>query len=125
MLALCRAGRQSEALAAAAKLRRILADELGLDPSPQVVEIEQRVLLQDPSLLIAKAPAAWSTAGEATKAHGTGSQSAELATHHLVGREAAVRVVEAAVADAADGRGCVLVFQAPAGFGKSTMMQVL
>lgn len=125
MIALYRAGRQSEALAAAAKLRRILADELGLDPSPQVVEIEQRVLLQDPTLLIAKAPAAWSTAGEATKAHGTGSQPAEVATHHLVGRETAVRVVEAAVADAADGRGCVLVLQAPAGFGKSTMMQVL
>ncbi len=50
MLALYRSGRQSDALAVAASLRRTLADELGLDPSPAVVELERRILTQDPLL---------------------------------------------------------------------------
>jgi predicted ATPase/DNA-binding SARP family transcriptional activator len=47
MHALVLAGRQSEALAAFARLRSLLADELGLDPSPQLRELERRVLCQD------------------------------------------------------------------------------
>ena len=49
-LALYRAGRQAEALAAIRDARRRLADELGLEPSPQLRELEQRILRQDPAL---------------------------------------------------------------------------
>ncbi|MFC4012461.1 BTAD domain-containing putative transcriptional regulator [Nonomuraea purpurea] len=48
--ALYRAGRQSEALAGYADLRRRLADELGLDPGPELVALHQAILEQDPSL---------------------------------------------------------------------------
>jgi predicted ATPase/DNA-binding SARP family transcriptional activator len=47
MQALVAAGRQGDALAAFARLRVRLADELGLDPSAQLRELEQRVLRQE------------------------------------------------------------------------------
>jgi predicted ATPase/DNA-binding SARP family transcriptional activator len=50
MLALYRSGRQSDALAAAAALRRTLLEELGLDPSPEVLDLERRILNHDPGL---------------------------------------------------------------------------
>ncbi|MFI7697787.1 BTAD domain-containing putative transcriptional regulator [Nonomuraea sp. NPDC049480] len=50
--ALYRAGRQSEALASYAELRERLADELGLDPGPEIVALHQAILGQDPSLSV-------------------------------------------------------------------------
>jgi predicted ATPase len=44
--ALVAAGRPSDALAACARLRRKLAQDLGLDPSPELRELEQQVLRQ-------------------------------------------------------------------------------
>lgn len=44
MLALYRAGRQSEALAACRRLRGALLDRLGVDPSPAVQDLERRIL---------------------------------------------------------------------------------
>ncbi len=50
MLALYRCGRQAEALRAYAKTRKYLVDEMGLDPSPDLRDLEQRILDHDPSL---------------------------------------------------------------------------
>ena len=50
MLALYRAGRQAEALAAYQEARRALADELGIEPSPALRDLERRILQQDPTL---------------------------------------------------------------------------
>ena len=52
MLALYRSGRQAEALRAYQKTRTYLADELGLEPSPELRELERRILSHDPSLLL-------------------------------------------------------------------------
>lgn len=45
--ALYRAGRQSEALESYEQLRTLLADELGLDPTPELVELQQSILTQE------------------------------------------------------------------------------
>jgi len=50
MLALYREGRQAEALNAFQRAREILADELGIDPSPELARLHERVLQQDPGL---------------------------------------------------------------------------
>jgi predicted ATPase/DNA-binding SARP family transcriptional activator len=56
MVVLYRAGRQSEALDVYADFRRHLADELGLEPSPPLRELQRRILQHDPELSAASAP---------------------------------------------------------------------
>jgi WD40 repeat protein/DNA-binding SARP family transcriptional activator/class 3 adenylate cyclase len=50
MLCLYRDGRQAEALNAFQRAREILADELGIDPSPELLRLHERILKQDPGL---------------------------------------------------------------------------
>ncbi|MFF7816206.1 BTAD domain-containing putative transcriptional regulator [Streptomyces sp. NPDC007945] len=50
MLALYRGGRQAEALAVYADTRRLLADELGVDPTPELSRLQQRILQGDAEL---------------------------------------------------------------------------
>jgi DNA-binding SARP family transcriptional activator len=51
IIALYRSGRAAEALRRAEALRVVLREELGLDPSPSLRELEARVLNDDPTLL--------------------------------------------------------------------------
>ncbi|MGH3040356.1 MAG: AfsR/SARP family transcriptional regulator, partial [Gaiellaceae bacterium] len=53
MVALYRSGRQSEALQAYRDARMLLAEELGLDPGPELQRIEKAILVQDASLAVA------------------------------------------------------------------------
>ena len=55
MLALYRCGREPEALELYRETRRLLVDELGMEPSPALRELHDAILRQDPAL---KAPAA-------------------------------------------------------------------
>ena len=50
MLALYRSGRQAESLAAYQRAHEILADELGIDPSPELRRLHERILAQSPDL---------------------------------------------------------------------------
>jgi predicted ATPase/DNA-binding SARP family transcriptional activator len=56
MLALYRSGRQAEALRAYRSLASTLGEELGIEPSTEITNLEEQILLQDPSLdLVARA----------------------------------------------------------------------
>jgi predicted ATPase/DNA-binding SARP family transcriptional activator len=50
MLALYRAGRQAEALDAYQAARRVLVEELGIEPGAELQELERRILRQDAAL---------------------------------------------------------------------------
>ena len=50
MLALYRSGRQADALAVYQRMRRALAEQLGVDPSQSLRELEVAILRQDPAL---------------------------------------------------------------------------
>jgi DNA-binding SARP family transcriptional activator len=106
-LALWASGRQADALAALRRARRVLADELGLDPGPGLVELEQAILAQrvdllpavaEPPVLVERVPTA---------------QTPEL----FVGRAAELGMLRQAAADAP---GVVLV-TGEAGVGKSSL----
>ncbi len=58
MLALYRAGRQADALNHYERIRRQLADELGIDPSPDLRELHQRILTGEAATAGAPAPRA-------------------------------------------------------------------
>ena len=74
MLALYRCDRQAEALQAYQDARRTLVEELGIEPSERLRELEQAILTQDPALA---APAAVPATGDDREAS---SPPAELPT---------------------------------------------
>ncbi|MEU5259666.1 BTAD domain-containing putative transcriptional regulator [Amycolatopsis sp. NPDC021455] len=56
VLALYRCGRQADALAAYARAQTLLADELGLDPSPESQALQRQILTSDRALAAAPPP---------------------------------------------------------------------
>ncbi len=69
MIALYRSGRHAEALRVFAEGRRVLADELGIDPGSDLSRIHQQVLTMDAALAVPDDPGLVTLDGDAT---GTG-----------------------------------------------------
>jgi len=89
MLALYRSGRQAEALREYHAGRRILGEELGLEPSPALRDLEERILLHDPDLgAVAPPPALHNLPALTTSFLGRNDDlvgvSTELASHRIV-----------------------------------------
>ncbi|MEU3607453.1 BTAD domain-containing putative transcriptional regulator [Streptomyces sp. NPDC035033] len=57
MLALYRCGRQADSLAVYSRVRAVLVETLGLEPGHGLQALQQRILTQDPALLLPRAPA--------------------------------------------------------------------
>ncbi len=58
MLALYRSDRQAEALEAYRRTRETLNEELGIEPTPALQELERRILQHDPDLVVPRLPPA-------------------------------------------------------------------
>ena len=86
MVALYRSGRQADALATYRRLRDILGEELGVEPSPEIRKLEEKILLHDPGL---------TSAPRVASLH-----NAPRAFTSFVGREEEVAAMKAMVADA-------------------------
>ncbi len=123
MIALWRAGRQSDALAAFQRGRRTLVDDLGIEPGPGLRALEERILSHDESLLI---PATYRTerieapvsrAGAVCPYQGLAAYDEQDAGLFVAREHAVARLV-----GLVDGGGVVVV-TGPSGVGKSSLVR--
>ena len=136
MLSLYRTGRQSDALAAYQVVRRVLADQLGIDPGPELRLLHQRILGADSELLLpagaepsSSSPAALSpSAVQGTRPPAAGQEyvvprQLPAATRHFAGRDGALKELAGLAAEAAEGSPAtvIAVIAGTAGIGKTTL----
>ena len=118
MVALYRSGRQGDALAAYQSARRVLVDELGVEPGPELRRLEAAVLDQDPDL-------DW-TPGSARPTEPGGLPLALVAVGSaFVGREREIGWLQSAWAAAAGGHGGFVSILGPEGAGKTRLVAEL
>jgi YVTN family beta-propeller protein len=111
MLALYRSGRQAEALSAYRDARRMLAEELGIDPTPDLQRLEGAILRQDPDLELAPQPSTLAP----PEPHEAGERARGRRRVWLVaiGSALALAAVSAIVIVAISGSGTTPVYPAP------------
>jgi DNA-binding SARP family transcriptional activator/WD40 repeat protein len=113
-LAQYRSGRQADALRTLHQVKGVLLNELGLDPGPDLVALEQAILRQDPSLLVSSAP----LEASATCPY-LGLVPYDVGdTEAFFGREADIAACLGRLADTG-----VLAVVGPSGSGKSSLVR--
>lgn len=111
-LAHYRAGNQTEALRSLSRAREVLAEEVGVEPGPELRRLEAQILAHAPEL-------AWQPAG------GDQPDMRTLTLDPLVGRATERATLAAAVADARAGRQRCVVIDGEPGAGKSRLLEEL
>jgi DNA-binding SARP family transcriptional activator len=117
MRALCQAGRQAEALAAYRTARRVLVDELGVEPGPELRRLQQAVLAGEDPEPGRPAPPVSAPPSPQPQPPAVPAQLPR-APGALVGRDAELARLDALLADRP---GPVLVVTGPAGVGKTAL----
>jgi DNA-binding SARP family transcriptional activator len=118
MLALYRDGQQAEAFAAYQHARRVLLDELGAEPGPELRRLQQQVLAADPVLAVHDAPPPTASAGTIVPRQLPGP------VPHFVGRDKEIAVLTGLLNRAGNGQGAAVVISAiggMAGVGKTAL----
>ncbi len=110
MLALYRSGRQAEALEVYRDTRRVLVDELGIEPGKELRELEDAILRQDPVL------------DQGAIADGAGPRESR---GMFVGREGELEALRAGLEDALAGHGGLYLLVGEPGIGKSRLAEEL
>lgn len=114
MLALYRSGRQADALATYQRMRHTLRDELGIDPSPALRDLEAAMLRQDPTLDPPR------TAITVTPPHAGAAMAPGV-----LEREHEIAELDAAAREAVAGMGSVVLVSGEAGIGKSVLVDAV
>ena len=122
VLALYRAQRQADALAALRRARATLRESLGVDPGPALRLLEEQVLAQASSLERSsphRPPAPVTSAdGRPARVAARPAPGPEV----LRERESELRRLESAVAALAGRRGGLVLVEGPAGIGKTALL---
>ncbi|WP_433801697.1 BTAD domain-containing putative transcriptional regulator [Actinomycetospora sp. CA-084318] len=123
--ALYRTGRQVDALAAVAALRRRLADELGLDHSPATAALEAAILRHDLDPAPDDSEASLLSSGDSNDAPLPPEGAVPDDVSGLLGRDRETARLLTVADAAADGPGLVALVTGGAGAGKSVLTEHL
>ncbi|MGZ4448771.1 MAG: BTAD domain-containing putative transcriptional regulator [Nocardioides sp.] len=118
-LALTRSGRQADALEVLRRLREVLDEELGLEPSAELRDLQTAVLRQDPSL--AWVPPAAAPARVPVPAPAPPVAAERSAGWPLVGRDHHLAALSRGLADAVAGSPTFGVLTGEPGIGKTRL----
>ena len=134
ILALYRTGRQADALRAYQQVRRMLGEDLGIEPGPALRELEQAILQQKPQLDWTPPERPAPTAPPATRPAGSVTRrnlppplagARRVSSPSFVSRSAELACLRAGLDRACAGEPALVVVGGEAGVGKTRLVSEL